>query len=146
MKTIDASNFEGDPFQIKTKHSRNPDGSDYTIEFIDAIYEIKLMQMQGDITRKAGKWENIEQQDFDKWRDLIKKIIKVNGNIQVIDDKKLDEDINKLSPVHILGILMGLISHLAQKSRIVYDGLDEEAKKEAEKLEDDIKKKTIENI
>lgn len=146
MRTIDVSNFEGDPFEIKTKHKGNPEGKDYIIDFIDAIYEIKLMQMQNDITKKAGKWETIEQQDFDRWKDLIKKIIKSNNNLQIIDEKELERDINKLAPTHTLGILIALISYLTKKSRIVYEGLDPETKKEAEKLEDDLKKKTLENL
>lgn len=146
MKTIDASNFEGDPIEIKTKHKGNPDGKNYTIDFVDAIYEIKLMQMQEDITKKAGKWQNIEQQDFEKWKDLIKKIIKSNSKIQIIDDAQLDRDINLMSPPHLLGVLMALVTYMNQKSKIIFEGLDPEVQKEAKEMTDDIKKKTMENL
>lgn len=140
MKTIDVSLFEGNPFVIKTKHKKNPEGRDYEINFIDAIYEIKLMQEQEDIASKASKWKTVEQQDFEKWKDLIKKIIKSN------DDTLNEKDINLLAPMHVIGILMAFITYLQEKSKIVYEGLAPEVKAEVEKIQDDLKKKTIENL
>jgi hypothetical protein len=140
MKTIDVSLFEGSPFTIKTKHKGNPEGRDYVIEKVDAVYEIKLMQEQENITSKSSKWGTIEQSDFDKWRSLIKKIIKLN------DDTLNENDIDKLMPIHIIGVLMALITYLNEKSKIIYEGLAPEMKVEVEKIQDDLKKKTIANL
>lgn len=140
MKTIDVSLFEGSPFEIKTAHKRNLEGKNYVIEKIDAVYEIKLMQEQEDITKKSSKWKELTQEDINRWKDLIKKIIKSN------DDTLNDEDINKLYPIHVIGILMALITYLNEKSKVIYEGLAPEVKEEVEKFQDEVKKKTIESL
>jgi hypothetical protein len=131
MKTVDVNLFEGDPFVIKTK------GKTYTINFISAIMELKLMQDQEDITTKSAKWKLLEQQDIVRWQSYISKIIQENA---VDFDEK---DITGLRPIDILGILMALISYLQERSKIIYEGLSPEVKKEVEKATDDLKKKTL---
>lgn len=138
MKTIDVSLFDGNPFCIKTKSKLNPEGLDYIVDRIPAILEIKLMQEQEDITSKAAKWKTIEQQNFEKWKALLIEVIKTNN--EIVNEK----DITSLSPIHIIGILMALINYLNEKSQIVYEGLAPEVKAEVEKIQNDIKKKTIE--
>lgn len=131
MKTVDVSLFEGDPFIIKTK------GKTYTINFVSSIMELKLMQDQEEITTKSSKWKLLEQQDLDRWKSMIIKIIM--DNTQDYDEK----DINSLRPIDILGILMALISYLQERSKIIYEGLSPEVKKEVEKATDDLKKKAF---
>ncbi len=132
MKTVDVGLFEGNPFEIKTR------GRAYVINSVSAIMELKLMQEQEDITTKSAKWKLLEQQDLERWKDLLKKIIL--ENCSDLEDK----DITSLKPLDILGILMALITYLQERSKIVYEGLSPDVKKEIEKVTDDLKKKTIE--
>jgi hypothetical protein len=141
MKTIDVSLFEGNPFTIKTAHRGNPSGQDYVIDRVDAVYEIKLMQEQEELTQKASKWKTLEQEDFNKWKKMLINIIKTNDNTLFNE-----EDINKLMPVHIIGILMALITFLNERTKIIYEGLAPEMKQEIEKVQEDVKKKTIESL
>lgn len=138
MKTIDISLFEGSPFCIKTKSKRNIEGKEYVIDFVDAVDEIKLMQQQEEIISKSSKWKDICQQDVDKWRKLLIEIIRKN------DSEINEKDINLFSPIQLIGVLMALISHLQEKSNIIYEGLSPEVKEEVNKITEDVKKKKIE--
>jgi len=131
LKTVDINLFGGSPFIITTA------GKSYTINFISAIMELKLMQEQEEITTKASRWKLLEQQDLERWKALLLKIIQEN----TVDVE--EKDISSLRPIDLLGILMALMTYLTERSKIIYEGLSPEVKKEVEKAENDLKKKTI---
>lgn len=135
MDYIDLSLYEGKPFGIKTKS-----GKEYKITFVPAHLELKLMQEQEDIHAKAGKWKTLEQQDLEKWKSLIIKILNEQPESQEVDEK----DISSMRPMDVIAVCLALCAYLTERSKIVYDSVGKEAKEEMEKVRDDIKKKTIE--
>ena len=140
MKTIDLGLFEGEPFSILTKHRENPEGREYIINFIPAYLEHKLMNEQADIIAKSREWKKIEGNDLERWKDILKKVIKEN------DEGYNEKDINTLRPMQLIGVLMALMTFLNQRSNIIYEALSDEAKEEVEKVKNEVKKKEIEKL
>lgn len=136
MKTIDLTLFENeDGLEIKTKNKT------YIITFISSVQELKLMQNQGDISTKLSKWQELEQQTFEQWKSIIKNIIKEQS------DQDLDEkDINRLKPLAVVSIMYALMEWLKERTSIVLNSLSEETKKEAKKIENEVKKKKIQEL
>jgi len=135
MKTVDVGLFEGEPFNIKTAHNGNKEGREYKIEFVPAHIELKLMNEQEAIISKTRSWKNINNNDLEGWKVLLKKVIKEN------DDTMDEGDVNKLRPMQIIGILMALMEFLNQRSSVIYEALSDDVKVEVEKAKEDIKKK-----
>ena len=131
MKTVDINLFGGNPFLINTK------GKSYTINFVSSVMELKLMQEQEDISTKASKGKLLTQQDIERWKDILLKIIKENT------DDVDDSDVSGLKPIDLLGVLMALLTYLTERSKIIYEGLSPEVKEEVEKATNDLKKKTL---
>ena len=131
MKTIDLSLFDDEGFCIKTKENS------YVIEFVSTIMELKLMQQNETIISKASKWKDLEQQDLDRWKDLIKKIIA--ENTPEFDEK----GINSLKPMEVIAIMLGLMNYLNKRSEVIQSALDDDTKKEIAKLKEDTKKKAM---
>ena len=140
MKTIDLGLFEGEPFSFSTKHRDNPEGQKYEINFIPAIHELKLMNEQADIIAKSREWKKIDGNDLERWKDLLKKIVRDNDN--TLNDK----DINTLRPLQLIGVLMALMTFLNERSNIIYEALSDDAKIEVEKVKEEVKKKEIEKL
>lgn len=144
MKTIDMGLFEGSKFCIKTKSLVNPEGEDYFIERIDAIDELKLMQHQEEISEKSTKWKTLKSSDIDNWKKLIIPIITKNN--QDIEEEKIKSDIDTVRPMDLMGILISFIGFLNERSGIIFSGLADETKEEIQKIQNDVKKKKIENV
>lgn len=136
MKTIDLSLFEKDEIVIKISEEK-----EYRITNVPSVLELKLMNYQNDISSKLSKWDSLDQGDLERWKGLIINIIS-----QQPDQEINKEDINRLYPQQILAILTGLLQHLNKRSRIIFNALDEDVRKEVEKVEDDVKKKAMEKV
>lgn len=139
MRTIDLGLFQPEPLEIKLAN-----GTKYEILFVSAGLELKLMQEQGDISSKISKWKDVDGNDLERWKDLFKKILKEQENSNINES-----DINKLSPIELMTVMLALVNYLGERSKIIKQAFPQETKDEIEKIEkdlkDDLKKKMMSN-
>lgn len=140
MKTIDLANFERKDFEFKTKN-----GDLYCIDFVSAISENSLLKEQANFSSKSGNFASISSGDQSKWKDIITIVLKEqkNDGQRKYEDEKIKNDIDEMSLLEIITIMMALISYTTAKSDIIYQAFDNEQKEELKKAKEDLKKKTM---
>lgn len=116
----------------------------YSITFINAITELNLMQHQEDIAMKSSKWKTLTQQDLDRWKAMLIKVIQDNNKQNGIEEAFDTTDITGLYPMPLIANMMGLINYLGKRSDIITKSLAPEVQEEVKKATDDYKKKVME--
>jgi len=135
MKIIDLSLFNKEPeFGFKAIS-----GKEYIVNFVNAENELTLMQEQEDIAAAISKWKNIKIETLDKWKQILKKLLRECNNNYNTDE--IEKDVNALKPIHILTILFDACKYLNERAQILYEVFPDDTKKQAKKLERELKKK-----
>jgi hypothetical protein len=141
MNIIDLSLYAPEPFAFKTKTNNL-----YEIAFVSSSMELSLLKEQGDIVEKSKNFKLLEQLDIDRWKKIIKAILLEQKDI-LIDKveyaKRIEEDLQCLSPLDVIAILMGLIEYLRERSQVMFQAFNTDTRRAIKEAEENIKKKII---
>ena len=137
-RIIDLTLFNPEPFCFKTKTCI------YKINFVSSVMEYELLTEQENILAKTKSFKTLDKvKDLQKWAEMIKKIIRENG--QTLEDK----DIDGLSPLELITLILTLINYLNKKSDMLKQAFEPEIQEQMKSIEkelkDGIKKKTMES-
>jgi len=137
-RIIDLTLFNPEPFCFKTKNCT------YKIDFVSSIMEYELLTEQENILAKTRSFKTLDKEkDLMKWSSIIKKIIRENN--QTLDDK----DIDTLSPLELMTLILTLINYLNKKSDMLKQAFEPEVQEQMKSIEKEmkegIKKKTMES-